>query len=148
MPDPAVAGRTKRQRPEHLAQMAFVDAVRLCAGEDVQIWSIPNEHPDAWIGWLMRLGLTPGAPDLIVLWGGQVGFIEWKAPRGPISKSQAAVHAWLAREGFRVGVSRSQEEGWALLRSWGVPMRRQMLFDPSVGMVVKRPAPRVRRAAG
>jgi hypothetical protein len=59
-------------------------------------------------GWLLKLWpLVAGLPDrLLLLPGGRVCFVEFKTPRGTLSKRQIFVSRALRRLGFRVFVVR------------------------------------------
>lgn len=72
------------------------------------------------------LGMVSGWPDLqVMLPGGQVFFIEVKAPKGLLSETQKAVHSRLRAAGYAVGVARSIADAQELLAAWGVKTKVQ-----------------------
>lgn len=122
--------RGQRKAPtasEAQVQAAFVAEFRGLAGPDCMIFSIPNEHPAAWVGRLTGLGMLEGMPDTVILWPpGRLAFLEMKSEGGRLSYEQRDVHAQLRRLGFMVGVARSQADAWELVAEWGVPTRRRI----------------------
>lgn len=59
-----------------------------------------------------------GTPDLVVLSGSLVGFLEVKTAAGRLNRAQRAWHARAAQEGIRVAVVRSVSEAVSAVREW------------------------------
>lgn len=116
------APRKKRGNPEAVIQRAIVQRL---IWHGCKVVAIPNEGKrSVQAGRAMRgTGLAKGAPDLMVLRAGRIGFLEVKARKGRVSEAQAEMHAAFGRHGFRVHVVRSQDEAVAALRSdgWAFP---------------------------
>lgn len=68
-------------------------------------------------------GLTPGVPDLAIVGGRFVWFVEVKSKRGVVSEAQEAFHAWCAANGTPYCVARSVDDVRAALEHWGIPTR-------------------------
>lgn len=80
---------------------------------------------------LVRLGLQPGMPDIVIWWaGGRSLGIELKTPRGGLSIVQRQKHAQFAAIGVTVEVCRSEEEVLECLKRHGVPMNHFTLRGP------------------
>ena len=114
--------RKRRGNPEAVIQRAIVQRL---IWHGCKVVAIPNEGKrSVQAGRAMRgTGLAKGAPDLMVLRAGRIGFLEVKAPKGRVSDAQAEMHAAFGHHGFRVHVVRSQDEAVAALRSegWAFP---------------------------
>lgn len=120
--DIILAPRKRRGSPEAAIQRAIVQRM---IWHGCKVVAIPNEGKrSVRAGRAMRgTGLAKGAPDLMVLRAGRIGFLEVKAPKGRLSPAQVQMHADMARHGFRVHVVRSQDEAVDALRSegWAFP---------------------------
>lgn len=103
----------RRSTPEADAQRAIVQALRVALPRDAIVHHCANEVTEPGSRGQIRqsilvgMGVHPGFPDLIVISGGRVLFLEVKSQTGRLRKSQ---------EGFRDTVS-VQGFGWALVRS-------------------------------
>jgi hypothetical protein len=76
------------------------------------LFSVPNgstRHPLEAMK-LKATGLTPGIPDMILLWAGKAYGFEFKTTIGQLSQSQRAIHATWISNGIPVYVVRSCEE--------------------------------------
>ena len=69
---------------------------------------------------LKATGLTPGIPDMILVWPKLIGF-EFKTDTGTLSPSQIRVHDRWRAVGIRVEVVRSFEQ-WQALISQHLPV--------------------------
>lgn len=120
--DVILTPRKRRSNPEAAIQRAIVQRL---VWHGCKVIAIPNEGKrSVRAGRAMRgTGLAKGAPDLMILRAGRVGFLEVKAPKGRVSPAQVEMHAAMARQGFTVHVVRSQDEAVAALRGegWAFP---------------------------
>jgi hypothetical protein len=66
-------------------------------------------------------GLKVGAPDLVLVWPGAVGFIEVKREGEYPSPEQRDIHAILTAKGARVAVCRSIDDLIVTMTAWSVP---------------------------
>lgn len=90
-------------------------------------FSVPNEHDlsgagnrYAKINKLKKMGLTPGAPDLVIIKAGVAFLMEVKTPKGVVSDNQ---HRFMARCGetdTHYVIVRSYEQAAAVLKQWGI----------------------------
>lgn len=104
--DPRNAAET---RDEMTIQIAFRRKVRDLA-PGVKLVAIPNAgRRSAWEQ-IKRAkeGLTAGFPDMQALHGGRIAFLEFKSGTGAPSNAQIDQMNWLTRNGFAVGVFRSE----------------------------------------
>jgi hypothetical protein len=86
-------------------------------------FSIPNEHYNISHRQLMtlkKMGLVSGMPDLCILHGGRVYFLEVKNETGTLSDNQKNIHAILSDKGYPVSIVRSVENVESALRLWGI----------------------------
>lgn len=71
---------------------------------------------------LLAMGLLPGAPDLMLLMPGRIGFVECKVPGGgKVSPEQAAVRDLMRAWGLLWAVARTWPQLLDTLREWKVP---------------------------
>lgn len=90
---------------------------------DCIVFHPANNSMTAWRGAQMRaLGVLKGVPDLVLLWNGKVGFIEFKSPTGRLTPEQSAFFGEVERQGHKTAVVRSMEEIEALVQQWGIPV--------------------------
>lgn len=74
----------------------------------------------ALLATLKKMGLTPGIPDLVIIWRGRAYFIEVKTPTSGLTGSQPIVHERLRACGCQVAVCRSVKELLEQLEEWGI----------------------------
>lgn len=70
-----------------------------------------------------KTGMSKGFPDMLCLWLGGAGFVEFKAKVGPLGEEQLRWLVWLHEAGFNVAVCRHPDSALAALESWGAPLR-------------------------
>jgi hypothetical protein len=69
---------------------------------------------------LKRMGVTPGAPDLLFVFpGGRCAFLEIKADKGRMSDAQKGVFEHFDEHRVPYAVVRSLDEAKAILEQWG-----------------------------
>jgi VRR-NUC domain len=118
------AARRRRASPEALIQRAVVDHLHLRAKPDVLWLHCPNgERRDPRTGAkLKRMGVLPGAADILLWHRGNSFALELKSPGGRLSEAQLE---FLARFNDAGGHSACAEdidraiavlEGWQILR--------------------------------
>lgn len=86
-------------------------------------FSIPNEHYNishAQGTTLKKMGLVPGMPDLAILHGGKIYFMEIKNAEGRLTEHQKIIHAELSRRGYVVSVVRSVADAIVYLNAHGI----------------------------
>lgn len=76
------------------------------------LFSIPNEgaRSPANGARMKAMGRRAGMPDMVFLGEKNVTFVEFKAPKGSLSKPQKELHAKLVASGYNVVIIRSVEE--------------------------------------
>ncbi len=130
-----------RRTPEADIQRAIVHTLRIVLPRDAIIHHSANEVGAGSKAARQRqailtgMGVVAGFPDLIVLTGGRVLFLEVKSPTGRLSPAQ--------RE-FRDKVQ-AQDFGWALVRS--VEDALGALADHGITTRVQAQKPRHRQIA-
>lgn len=82
------------------------------------IFSVPNggTRNIAEAQQLKASGLTPGIPDILIVWPELIG-CEFKTPTGIISPAQQKIHAIWRERGIRVEIVRTIEEWKKLIGS-------------------------------
>lgn len=68
---------------------------------------------------LKAMGLIPGTPDIVILWGNGCGLIELKSKKGRQNDNQKYFQAWAEYCGVPYAVCRSVDEVRSNLRKWG-----------------------------
>lgn len=69
---------------------------------------------------LKALGKVSGAPDMVFIWEGGGGWIEFKSKKGRLSESQQIFEEWCQAHNINHVVARSFEEGKEALTKWGL----------------------------
>lgn len=69
---------------------------------------------------LKKMGLTPGVPDLCIVYQGEAYFLEVKNEDGRLTGSQPVVHERLREVGCPVCVVRTLDDMEMQLREWGI----------------------------
>jgi hypothetical protein len=110
------------QRPEQSLHRSVVDLLGWCAKADVWFCHLANGGARTAVeGAILKgLGVRPGAPDLLVVRGGQALFIEVKAPGRKLSPAQVDCHEALRRAGAVVETVDNIDAARALLDRMGV----------------------------
>lgn len=72
------------------------------------------------------MGLIPGAPDFVFLWGGGCLVIEVKAGRNGQSDRQTDFQTWCTTNGVQYYLARSADDGEAILRAAGILLDRRV----------------------
>lgn len=115
---------------ESNVQCSVVAFLRRSLPSTYRVISIPNgrfKADPATIARLKREGLTPGAPDLIILRSdGWFCTLEVKSDTGRLSPDQVEFSDWLARGGGCQAVVRSLAEAAEALSEFGVPLRARV----------------------
>ncbi len=115
---------TRRNHPEddfHMAVAAYLD---LALPPDA-VWTTiehGGKRGKREAGRLKAKGLTPGWPDILVIYRGRVICIELKSAKGVLSASQRALHPRLTLAGALVYTATRIEEVEGFLRAT-VPLR-------------------------
>jgi hypothetical protein len=110
------------KRPEqalHTAVAHFLDAA-LAPGV---FWtSLDHAGGGATVGAFRKArGVRKGLPDIMLLFGGRVFFIELKSEAGRLSPAQKEFSAILVRQCIAHDVARSLNEVIGLLGKWKIP---------------------------
>lgn len=120
---------------EHQIQEAFVELLSLCADHERMMWlSIPNERAmrdardESMLRRLVRMGLKPGAADLLVMWDQPMTcFIEFKAPSGKQTTLQRRFADEVRRVGASYLVHTDAHEALTNLEQLGAPLKRRLV---------------------
>lgn len=111
---------------ESRTQCSIVSFLRKHLPGTYRVISIPNGRFKAdpiTIGRLKREGLTPGAPDLLLLRNdGWFAAIEVKASKGKLGPDQVEWSEWLTSGCAEMAVVRSLDEAVEVVTAWGVPL--------------------------
>lgn len=88
--------------------------------------AIPNGgQRSAWAGIKAKQeGMSAGFPDAMVLWTGDLAFVEIKTATGVLSDQQHIWLNWLVQNGFKVGVFRSVATCIDWLIAQGAPAKQ------------------------
>ena len=116
--------------PERLLQRQIVDALAWLLPPTGMAFAIPNQRrgaTQAELVSLVRQGMRPGIPDLMVVHQGNAIGIELKTAAGRLSPAQKVTHADLNRAGVPVIVASSLEQVVAGLEANGVELREAVI---------------------
>jgi len=104
--------RRKPRREEDPFQIAVLDFLDLALPENSFHFHIPNgeKRDKKTAAKLKKMGVKAGVPDLCILWGGKVVWIELKATKGRTSAAQQKTIPKMESAGAYVQVCRSLEE--------------------------------------
>jgi hypothetical protein len=114
--------------PEAAVQVRFADQLRLLSLENKLrcVWfavcnEIGSANPNPRYGvYLQALGKIAGTPDMVFLWDGGCGVIEFKSAKGRQSEEQQLFQKWCDATHVKYEIARSLEEANAILCSWGL----------------------------
>ncbi|MBB5046858.1 hypothetical protein HNR60_001607 [Rhodopseudomonas rhenobacensis] len=120
-----VAGAPKRKRasPEHDAQVRLFDEYLWpLLHADAVAYAIPNGGYRAKreAERLRDEGVTPGVPDIYILWRGRSYYIEMKSQAGREKSHQRVMREGLTLAGATCAVCRGLDAAVAQLRTWGL----------------------------
>jgi len=114
-------------QPESFLQKQFVDYLKFLSIEKKlkSVWfSVPNENANnknpIFGSKLKSLGKINGVADMIFLWEGGSGCIEFKSEKGKLSESQKLFQKWCCSLGINYEVVRSFEDGILVLKKWKI----------------------------
>jgi len=112
-------------RPEQSLQIAVVDLLRIALAPPAAFWSTPNGglRTPREASLMKATGQRAGVPDLWVMWAGNLGGIELKAPQGRLSPEQIMWRGITEANLHRWAVCKSVNEVVATLEEWGCPLR-------------------------
>lgn len=114
--------RKRKDDPEARLQKVIIQHLELAAAPGVLWLHIPNQgkRSVAMGAELKRMGLRPGASDLLFVKDGQVYFLEVKAKDGRLSDEQKQFAVDACDAGATVGWCYSIDDALRTLRSWGI----------------------------
>lgn len=126
-----------RAEIEGSIQRTFFQMVNLYAGDDVVIWSCPNEGKRGKVqtGRLKAMGLMPGAADVIAIWEAGGLLIEFKAPGKRQQPAQREFQKRVEGVAWPYVVATSWIEAWQFLEAHGAPLARLVREDPALRFI-------------
>lgn len=109
-------------------QAQVAQFLRIALPRNAMFHHSPGEGKRGWRAQasLKASGFVTGWPDVEIIWGGRVLFLELKSLRGRLTPAQVACHKSLQEAGSAVAVVRSVEEAAKQLAEWGVPLRARL----------------------
>lgn len=122
-------GAKKRLSPEFDLHVRVVVHLKRALPNDALVFHVPNERKgqDEQASQqrirFARMGVMPGAPDLMVVCRGQLHCIELKSPKGSTTDTQDWAHGRFHACGVVTAVCRSIEEVDAFLIEQDVPIK-------------------------
>jgi hypothetical protein len=115
-----VTRHLRRHRPEQTAQRALFQHIRARGVAGLVAIHVPNggfrSRVEAKI--FAGLGVTAGAPDILLWHGGKAFALEIKSETGKLSKDQAAMLERLAKAGVTTAVCYGIDNAVATLEVW------------------------------
>jgi hypothetical protein len=103
--------------------MAFRRDLRV-ALPDARLVAVPNaaKRGAAAVRQAKAEGMATGFPDMMILHGGRIAFLEWKSARNKLSRQQIEWMNWLCANGFDAACVRTSAGAIAFLQSKGWPL--------------------------
>lgn len=86
----------------------------------MKMFKIPDSVSNRLYQWLLKMGLLPGASDLIIFWNTKAYCMEVKTPTGEQSKSQVLFMKNVLKTGIDYAVVRSLDQAVEALRIWKI----------------------------
>ena len=65
-------------------------------------------------------GLIAGAPDMIFMWDGGSGAIEFKSKKNKQTDAQILFEKWCIKCGVKYEIARSFEDAFNIIKKWGL----------------------------
>jgi hypothetical protein len=115
-------------RPEQNLQIQVVDFLRIALSPPATFFSVPNGgyRTPREASLMKATGQRAGVPDLWIMWPGNLGGIELKAPKGVLSEDQMLWREITEANLHRWAVCRSVNEVVATLEDWGAPLKARV----------------------
>ena len=107
-------------------QKSIVDFLRAVLPPNFRVVAIPNGARRTSAGRASNAvaGLTPGAPDLVILGNSRAYLIEIKTKTGKLSDHQSEFATWAVTKGALAWCcARSLDDVRVALVEWGIPTR-------------------------
>ena len=101
----------------------------ICRYHNFMYFAVPNEAAMkgrrgreiySLVAWLKKMGLIPGAADIVLGHRGKMYCLEVKSDSGSLSPNQKNFMAWAERCGVAYRVVRSAADAGAALKTWGI----------------------------
>lgn len=130
--------RTTKSPTEAQLHATVTQYLSLALQPSVVVHHSPNEGRRSFQAQraLKSNGVRKGWPDIELVAGGKVYFVELKAAGRYPSPAQQACHGDLERAGCKVAVARSLKEVETVVRAWGLTRWRRCA--PMTGHPIKR----------
>ena len=117
----------RRAGPEEQLQRSIVQFLRVALPDRLGVfwYAVPGHRGTRKrfeMGILKAMGVRAGVPDLAFIHDGRAFFIELKAERGALTKSQKETIPRLRAAGAETFVCRSVEDVQRVLRSQGIEL--------------------------
>lgn len=116
-----------RLKEEESQQIAFANYCRAKSiqGELNAVWTaISNEYSGRYSplfgAKLCALGKISGAPDMMFIWSGGGGLIEFKSSKGRLSEKQKLFQKWCQVNNVNHELVRSSDEAIEVIKKWGL----------------------------
>lgn len=120
--------RVKRNNPEREFHRSVAQYLDIILTRDTYWTTIGHGGGGKVRGAILHgMGMKPGVPDIMLVRGGMVFFLELKAKRGVVSPDQIVCHDMIMRAGGRVKTCKTIESVTAALREWNIPLRSHLL---------------------
>jgi len=122
-PDPLfwIEPKDKGTQKEDARVAAFRSALKKKAPH-MRAVAVPNAGKRGWkaINQAKKEGMSSGFPDLIILGGNRIAFLEFKAAKTMPTSNQVFWMNWMIEQGYAVACVRSKEAAIAFLEREGV----------------------------
>lgn len=106
-------------------QVALFRDLQIMLPHDAIVFAVPNGGSRNVIEVvnMKRQGLTPGIPDLLIVYRGKVFGLELKSQSGAMTDSQKTMFPKLRTAGMRIEIARSHSEAIQHIRDMAIPLR-------------------------
>lgn len=120
-------GTSRIHRPEEQIQIAIIEQLQARGADNVVSIHIPNQGKRApqYTSKLIRMGMRPGASDLVFAYRGCFYALELKAPGGRTQTNQLKFLEDVRNAGGFAELCEGLDEAITTLENWGILKRAQ-----------------------
>lgn len=111
--------------PEDRLQLAVLEYLEITVAEPHLVWHTPNsgKRSQSEANRFKLLGVVPGVPDLILLTGRGIHFLELKAGKNKPTEAQEDFMSYARSLGWHTAIIRSLDDVGNALRAWNIRTR-------------------------
>lgn len=116
----------------HIAVVAHLNSAFIGVhNPNLKFLHIPNQTRDATEAFFnKKMGVLPGASDLLFGWNHNTGVMELKPPDESLRGNQIKFMSWAKTIGWHTGAAWSVKDAHRILQSWGLKAGHHSIIEP------------------